>query len=581
MPVGFLLIVGYSQRYGVGVAGSVLALGNPAEGETVRLAPQDAARLELATGDRVRLVSSHGVCEVSVAVVAHDELPPGLLFLPIGEASALLLGDETEATGMPIGKGIAVRLERCSSPARDAKQVAATSPIADTSPRAHASSLTVLEDAVCPFCSCTCDDLTLHVAQNAVVAVDRACELGRAGFLHAAKLLPADDEPACLVRGKPASLDEAIDAAAAILADSRYPVVFGLGDTNCEAQRAAVALADQLGANLDTTTSLCHGPSAVALQNIGEPTATLGEIRHRADLVIFWGWNPAESHPRHFERYSLDPAGNFLRDGRRSRTAVLVDVRRTPTAEAVDRFLRIKPHRDFEALWTLRALAQDLPLDAEQVERDTGISLAEWQSLMSQMRRARFGVILFGLGLTTTRGKHLNVEAMMALSRDMNRHTRFICKPMRGYSNLTGADNVLAWRCGFPFAVNYARGYPRFGPGEFTMADLLARREVDAALVVSGDPLTQYNAEAREHLRGIPTVVLDPRETETSRAATVSFRTAILGVQTGGTVYRMDEVPFTLRAATTSKLPSDHEVLVRLERRLQEGRAEPRQVACP
>jgi len=570
MPARFLLIVGYSRHHGVGLAGSILAATYGNEGETLRMMRDDATRWRLVVGDRVRLASSSGACEVTVAFADDSELLPGQLFLPIGDASARLLGDETDATGMPLGKGIEVELEKCSNVAAVAETGIRETKSASTTSKNTSSSLTIIDDAVCPFCSCTCDDLTLHVADGDVVEAERACELGRAGFLQATRLCPAADEPVCLVRGKPATLEKGIETAAEILAESRYPVVFGLADTNCEAQRAAVALADLIGANLDTTTSLCHGPSAVALQNIGEPTATLGEIRHRADLVIFWGWNPAESHPRHFERYSLDPVGDFLSDGRRSRTAVLVDVRRTPTADSVDQFLRIKPHRDFEALWTLRALAQDLSLDGEQVEQETGVPLAEWQALVSQMRAAKFGVILFGLGLTSTRGKHLNVEAMMALSRDMNRHTRFICKPMRGYGNLTGADNVLAWRTGFPFAVNYSRGYPRFGPGEFTMADLLARREVDAALIVSGDPLSQYNDAAREHLRGIPSVVLDPRETATSRAATVSFRTAILGLHTGGTIYRMDEVPFTLRAARPMTLASDHDLLERIERRIRE-----------
>ena len=35
--------------------------------------------------------------------------------------------------------------------------------------------------------------------------------------------------------------------------------------------------------------------------------------------------------------------------------------------------------------------------------------------------------------------------------------------------------------------VNLSRGYPRYNPGEFTAADLLARGEVDAALIVGSE----------------------------------------------------------------------------------------------
>ena len=155
------------------------------------------------------------------------------------------------------------------------------------------------------------------------------------------------------------------------------------------------------------------------------------------------------------------PKGMFLPNGRKDRTAVIVDVRKTKSAKAADIFIQIKPRSDFEGLWTLRALAQDIELDADQVRADTGYPLDKWQDLMDRMKRARFGVIFFGMGLTMTRGKHANSEALLALTRDMNRHTRFVCKPNRGHGNVTGADNVVAWRTGYPFGVNMSRGYPR------------------------------------------------------------------------------------------------------------------------
>ena len=111
---------------------------------------------------------------------------------------------------------------------------------------------------------------------------------------------------------------------------------------------------------------------------------------------------------------------------------------------------------------------------------DTGVPLAAWQDLMARMKRARFGVMFFGTGLAMTRGKHLNTEALLAVVRDMNAYTRFVAKSMRGAGNVTGADNVLAWRTGFAFAVNLARGYPRFNPGEYTADEMLARGEADA-----------------------------------------------------------------------------------------------------
>ncbi len=441
--------------------------------------------------------------------------------------------------------------------------------MASDSAVASEGSLKVVQDATCTFCGCVCDDIDLRVDGTHIVEAKRACVLGKAWFLNHG----VEDRAPCYIEGQPATVEAGIDRAAQILVRSRWPLVYGLSDTTSESQRVAVSIADWVGANVDTTTSVCHGPSGMAFQGVGEVTCSLGEVRNRADMVMFWGSNPAESHPRHFTKYSLMPKGMFVPNGRSDRTCVIVDVRKTKSAKAADIFVQIKPRGDFEALWTLRALAQGLELDPQQVEADTGQPLSAWQDLMDRMKAAKFGVIFFGMGLTMTRGKHANSEALLALTRDMNAHTRFVCKPNRGHGNVTGADNVVAWRTGYPFGVNLGRGYPRFNPGEYTASDVLARGEADAAMIIASDPMAKFSQPAREHLGSIPYIAFDPKETPTTRAATVSFTVATYGINVPGTVYRMDDIPIPLRPAFESPFPSDLEILEGIESRVRELQA--------
>jgi formylmethanofuran dehydrogenase subunit B len=424
----------------------------------------------------------------------------------------------------------------------------------------------IVRDATCTFCGCVCDDIDLTVEGNVITKAKRACVLGNSWFLNH----QVEDRPSCLVKGQPVPIEEGIERASQILAAAKYPLIYGLSDTTSESQRVAVGIADWIGGNIDTTTSVCHGPSGMAFQGVGEVTCSLGEVRNRADMVIFWGSNPAESHPRHFTKYSLMPKGMFVPNGRKDRTCVVIDVRRTKSTKAADIFLQIKPRSDFEAAWTLRALAQDIELDPEQVEHDTGQPLEIWQDLIERMKACRFGVIFFGMGVTMTRGKHANSEAILALTRDLNRFTRFTCKPNRGHGNVTGADNVVAWRTGFPFGVNLARGYPRFNPGEYTAADVLARGEADAAMIIASDPMSNFSEPARQHLKTIPYVAFDPKETPTTQAAEVAFTVATYGINVPGTVYRMDDVPIPLRTAFESPHPSDYDLLVGIEKRVRE-----------
>jgi formylmethanofuran dehydrogenase subunit B len=289
----------------------------------------------------------------------------------------------------------------------------------------------------------------------------------------------------------------------------------------------------------------------------------LGEVKNRADLIIYWGGNPAECHPRHFTKYTIMQKGKFVPNGRKGRTMVLVDIRETPSAKAADLFLQVRPNKDFELLTTLRALVKNQPVDQERAA-ETGLTLDQMQDLVDRMKRARFGVLFFGMGLSMTRGKHMNSAAALTLAAELNAFTKFVTMPMRGHGNVTGSDMVMRWTTGYPFGVSLTRGYPRFNPGEFSTVDLLVRGDNDAALILGADPGATMPQPAIDHLARIPTIVLDPKVTHTSRLARVHITTAATGISAPGTVYRMDEVPLPLRPALRSPYPTDEDVVRRI-----------------
>jgi formylmethanofuran dehydrogenase subunit B len=297
----------------------------------------------------------------------------------------------------------------------------------------------------------------------------------------------------------------------------------------------------------------------------GKVSCTLGEVKNRADLIIYWGGNPAECHPRHFTKYTLTQKGKFVPKGRKDRTMVLVDIRETPSAKAADLFLQVRPSKDFEVLTVLRALVKGQRVNPQAVA-ETGLTLEQLQDLADRMKKARFGVLFFGMGLSMTRGKHMNSAALLALAAELNAFTKFVAMPMRGHGNVTGGDVIMRWTTGYPFGVNLCRGYPRFNPGEYSTVDLLLRGDNDAALILGADPGATMPQPAIDHLARIPTIVLDPKVTHTSRLAQVHITTAATGISAPGTVYRMDEIPLPLRPALKSPYPTDEEVVRRIYR---------------
>jgi formylmethanofuran dehydrogenase subunit B len=287
-------------------------------------------------------------------------------------------------------------------------------------------------EATCAGCGCLCDDIEL-TADGPV----RTCPLGDAWFAE------VDRPPVARIDGREVSLEEAADAAAAILREARAPLVYGLGGTSCEAQRRAVALAEAAGAVIDV--------GAVASAAVGSSTATFGEIRDRAELVVFWRADPAVTHPRLLERLRIDPAA-----------MVVVDSQRTATADAAGAFVEVED--DFEALWALRG--------------GEG-------ALVERLRAARHVAFVHGAL------DELTALALHSLVRDLAHDRHAVTLGLRD-GNARGAEDVLAWQTGFSATVDFARGFPREGAVE----------QVDAALVVAAD--LQLD---------VPTVAVDARAT--------------------------------------------------------------------
>jgi len=417
------------------------------------------------------------------------------------------------------------------------------------------------EDVICSFCGCLCDDIRVETNDEGIVKVKGACRLGSSKILghgpgHGRISKPMIRQDGELVE---VGYQEAYDRAASILKAAKRPLLYGWASTVCEAHEEGVLLAEEIGAVIDSTATVCHGPSVIGVEEKGLAGATLGQVKNRADLILFWGCNPAEAHPRHMRRYSSNSTGRFTPEGRKGRTVVVIDVRETRTARLADRFIRIDPGTDYQVISALRLiLAGKAEILGDEV---CGLPKGMLVDLVDILKKARFGAIFFGLGLTHSRGRYKNIDCALSLTAELNAHTKFMIMPMRGHYNVAGIGQVMAWEGGYPMSVDYSRGAPYFNPGETAACDLLARREADAALIIASDPASNFPRSIVEALAEIPVIQIDPYENPTTLLADVVIPCAIAGVEVEGTAYRMDGLPLRMRKVIESDYPSDEEIL--------------------
>lgn len=400
------------------------------------------------------------------------------------------------------------------------------------------------KNIICPVCGASCDDIQVELRSDGNGIITRnACKMGNAKFQEIVSSHRIR-EPLIKENGsfRKASFDEAVHRTALILAKAKRPLIFMGSETSCEAMEVGLHLGELLGAVVDSNSTVCHGPTAMGIQEAGRVGATAGQSKSRADLAVYWGCNPLESMPRHMSRYAIYPRGYWTRRGRFDRTVITVDPRKSITAKNSDIHIRLKPNTDYELISALLTLLHG-KRPHSSVEEITGVSISEMEVMLEMMKGCNYGTIYVGLGIASSYGKHRNAEAALNLVKELNSHTKFVIGALRGHCNVAGFNQVASFLYGYPFGLDFARGYPRYNPGEYTAVDLLRDRDVDAALIVSADLVSHFPSACAEYLAKIPVACIDIAPCPTTMISEVVLPGVIDAMECDGTFYRLDDVP--------------------------------------
>ncbi|MHA2404838.1 MAG: formylmethanofuran dehydrogenase subunit B [Candidatus Kariarchaeaceae archaeon] len=420
-----------------------------------------------------------------------------------------------------------------------------------------------ISDVICPGCGVLCDDIKVKLKDNAVVTNYNTCSKGNAKFLDITtnRLL----KPTIMTDEtiKEIDLDSALSRTAEILVNAESPLLYGWSATTCEAQRLGIQLSQEISGIVDSTSSFCHGVSLSTLLECSWSTATLGEVMNRADVILYWGSNPIESHPRHMSRYSTVPRGIFRQAGKDERTVVVIDIRKTRTANIADRFLEFEPNQDFEIISVMRSLLNGY---SPKIESVANVSLKEVERLLELIKEANFCTIFFGLGLLMSAGTYHNVANLLSFVAELNQFAKVVAIPMIGHYNMIGFNHVCGWLTGFPYGIDFRKKDPMFNPGETTTVELLQKKEIDAMLCIASDPVSTLPYSLTSYLKEIPLICCDVKNTPTTRISDIVIPVALSGIEVSGTAYRMDSVPLYMKSIVSPPdgILSDEMILTKL-----------------
>jgi len=371
----------------------------------------------------------------------------------------------------------------------------------------------------CPFCALLCDRFALDISANGAPQL-RGSDCPRA--IRALAHFDAGNASARpSIDGKPASLDAAIDAAAAVLAGARQPLFGGLA-TDIAGTRALYALANSCHAILDHANSNGLLPGLRTLQDRGLLQTTLAEIRNRADLMVVIGAQPSHDYPEFYRRCGAGGAVSPLRE------IVFVGAAVDPSSADIKTVTTRSvawSHDAYATLATLNALCKRRPVEASGALRE----------LAQRMLAAKYVVFVWEPGRLPGGHASLLVESINQLAKTINRTTRAGGLALAGNDGGLTANQTLAWMSGLPLRTGVHASGLMHEPIRYATDHLLADRAVDALLwIASFGP--DHTPAADNVLAALPTIVLaHPAHATRTSSARIFIPVATPGIGASGT----------------------------------------------
>jgi formylmethanofuran dehydrogenase subunit B len=422
----------------------------------------------------------------------------------------------------------------------------------------ESSSPRVFENVPSPFSGTAVDDLKVAVEGLALRVLE-----GGSPVTTPLLELPVTDTSA-RVRGQAAGLDEAVAAAAKILAGSRLPLFSGFG-TDVDGTRAAISLIDRCRGVFDQMRAEGGLRNLLVMQDSGWFATTFGELKNRVEVLVIVCSEVDSQFPRFFERFIWPPETLFGQDTAKREIICLGMPQGGTAAVSPDgrapKLIPFATENLPDVAAALAALAQGAKLQAETV---AGVPVAELQALLDRLQQASYSVFTWAAGKLEFPHAELAIQNLCKVVTRLNASTRSAILPLGGQEGDRTAGQVCSWLTGYPTRVSFARGYPEHDPYHFSTARLVGEGQADALVWVANLSATLPPAT------DLPTVVIGRSGMRLEREPDVFIPVGVPGIDHAGHMYRCDNVvAMPLYQLRDSGLPTAAGVLASIEAALE------------
>ena len=426
----------------------------------------------------------------------------------------------------------------------------------------------------CSGCALLCDDIIIRSDGLYIDEVIGACLKGKERF---DQVTAKNRILSSFIRNNGESekvpFDKALQKAINIIKNSSKPLLYGFSTVSCEAQLKGLELAKMINGFIDSNSTICQGRVLNTSKETGITLTTIAEIINKADLLMLWGANAAESIPRLLNKV-LFSRGKFRMTGREIKTLIVIDPVKTASFGVMgvrDVALQIEPGKDIDLIRVLKeecCVADSIPGTGV-----AGIDEDDLKRLLLHLTGAENGVIFIGQGILRPQNGANVIKELLELVQLINvkqQKGRIAVIMLGGHYNMVGFDHVALSSYGKNHSLQFSNNH--LVDTSETIVSKIENEDFDCSIIVGTDPISHFPKQLSRKLMGKPLILIDNKQSATSHMADVIIPSTLTGIESGGLAYRIDHVPIELKTIINApeNILSDEEILVKLIKGLNE-----------
>ena len=288
-------------------------------------------------------------------------------------------------------------------------------------------------------------------------------------------------EPAFSFNGRSIDQSQAVQQAASLLREAKYPLFTGINWLGIQSQQSVIDLCRYVNGVVDTfPTNSGRSSSTLSIAREGKIEATMGEVIDRSKAILVIDCAPDQSHPRFFKSLSCSNRDWFWIGANRNSHSDFTN------------WLAVDQSDLDNVLVGLHAILQNTPIH----NRLNGISfksssanksLAEifqqWGENILQQDHA----CIIHDSSSIEPEFDLHCDLITSIARCMNSRCRAVALDVACHGNDLGAQSVLTWSSGFPNAADFTQMFPRSFAMEFSADNVCKRKECDVVFSFRND----------------------------------------------------------------------------------------------